>query len=282
VAARLKTRPLGSADRPAALARLAAAPRQNLLLLDLVARLGAPPSPGEMPAQVLGAWRGRELMATAALRPSLLLDSEMELEALEALLPYLCSLETGLVKSAEAIVTPLWERLRARGRSARVDRIETAYALERDAALPVAACVGARVRRARARDLEDLVMAARASLREEDRPDPFEGDPVGFRRWVGGRLHRARVVEVEGRVVFVAYADVRRPEGWLIQGVYTWPRMRRRGYAAAGTSALVEEAFRSGTDHVQLTVVDGNLPAIRLYQGLGFKPFARLRTVLFR
>jgi predicted GNAT family acetyltransferase len=221
-------------------------------------------------------------MGTAALRPSLVLDSQMGIEALEAMLPYLASIETGLVKSAEAIVTLLWERLRTRGRSARVDRLETAYALDCDAVRPVAPCIGARVRRARARDLEDLVMAARASLREEDRPDPFEGDPVGFRRWVRGRLHRARVVEAEGRAVFVAYADVRRPEGWLVQGVYTWPRMRRRGYAAAGISALVEEAFASSTDHVQLSVVDGNVPAIRLYQSLGFKPFATLRTVLFR
>jgi predicted GNAT family acetyltransferase len=32
---------------------------------------------------------------------------------------------------------------------------------------------------------------------------------------------------------------------------------------------------------VQLAVVDGNLPAERLYQSLGFKPFAKLRTILF-
>jgi hypothetical protein len=32
---------------------------------------------------------------------------------------------------------------------------------------------------------------------------------------------------------------------------------------------------------VQLAVVDGNEPGRRLYEGLGFAPFAKLRTVLF-
>jgi RimJ/RimL family protein N-acetyltransferase len=32
---------------------------------------------------------------------------------------------------------------------------------------------------------------------------------------------------------------------------------------------------------VQLAVVEGNAAAERLYEGLGFRPFARLRTILF-
>ena len=70
-------------------------------------------------------------------------------------------------------------------------------------------------------------------------------------------------------------------DGWLIQGVYTSPDARRRGYAAAGMSALAQEAFESGADHVQLAVVEGNEPAQRLYEGLGFEAYSRLRTVLF-
>ena len=62
------------------------------------------------------------------------------------------------------------------------------------------------------------MIAARESLREEGRPDPFTGDVRGFRRWVSGRVPRARVVEHDGQVAFVGYADVRRSEGWLLQG----------------------------------------------------------------
>ena len=79
----------------------------------------------------------------------------------------------------------------------------------------------------------------------------------------------------------VAYADVQRPEGWLVQGVYTWPELRRRGLAAVGVSDLCREAFAAGASHVQLAVVAGNTPARALYEGLGFEPFSELRTVLF-
>lgn len=268
-------------ERPAVLEHLRKDMPANLLLVDLSDNLGRPPGPRELPPRVLGLHRGAGLEAVASLRPSIALDSQMPPEAVEALLPHFEPLHSGLVKSAWNLVTPLWDVLSARGRKALVDRPESAFALRPENFRAVPRPGGATIRAAVDSDLEVLVVAARASLREEDRPDPFVGDPVGFRRWVQGRLHRARVVEVSGRAVFVGYADVRRSEGWLIQGVYTAPEMRRRGYAAAGMSALAEEAFAAGADHVQLAVVEGNEPARRLYEGMGFEGYARLRTVLF-
>jgi ribosomal protein S18 acetylase RimI-like enzyme len=44
---------------------------------------------------------------------------------------------------------------------------------------------------------------------------------------------------------------------------------------------VVAEARASGADHIQLAVVDGNAPAVALYDQLGFEAFDRLRTVLF-
>jgi predicted GNAT family acetyltransferase len=46
-------------------------------------------------------------------------------------------------------------------------------------------------------------------------------------------------------------------------------------------AGICQEAFESGADHVQLAVVNGNAAAERLYERLGFEPFAQLRTVLF-
>ncbi len=281
--ARLNAQLVSSSDRELVLSHLKQAALQNLLLLDLVARVGLS-SPTELTPQVLAAWRDGRPIGVASLRPSVVLDSAVDLDVLEILMPYFESIETGLVKSGTRIVSALWSRLSALGRSAQLDRAEIAYALHgADGAEGVLTNppAGCRLRRAVAKDVVELVVAARASLREEGRPDPFVGDPTGFRRWVRGRMHRARLIEVDGRIAFVGYADVRRPEGWLIQGVYTWPALRRRGLARAGMSGLIREAFSAGADHVQLAVVEGNTAGFELYESLGFRPFAELRTILF-
>ncbi len=279
----VKAQLLAHRDCQAALAFLERSAERNLFLMEMAAAVAQPPPPTEMAPRVVAAWEGRELVGVASLRPSVVMDADMQPEVLDACLPYLGAFESGLIKSERRTVAPLWDRLVRRGRRAMIDRGETGYRLVvKDWTSPVSAPKGdVRVRPAVAGDLEALVFAARASLREEDRPDPFDGDPVGFRRWVRGRVARARVVEAAGQVVFVGYADVRRSEGWLIQGVYTWPEARRQGYAALGMASLAEEAARAGADHVQLAVVEGNTPAIGLYRGLGFEPFSELRTILF-
>ena len=269
------------ADRGDVMARLARSPERNLFLLDLAGRLGLPPPAGELRSEVAAVWQGDDVIGVAALRPSVVLDADAVSEAIDALLPYLDALGVGLIKSPRPGVDYAWSALRRRGRRrALLDRIETAYAL-RDARARLRAAGSPRARPAVVEDLDALVVAARESLREEDRPDPFAGDVRGFRRWVRGRIPRARVVESAGEISFVGYADVQRGEGWLLQGIYTWPHARRRGFAATGTSALCDEAFASGADHVQLAVVDGNDAAQSLYEGLGFKPFGRVRTILF-
>jgi ribosomal protein S18 acetylase RimI-like enzyme len=265
------------------LARLRHEPRHNLLLMDLVARTEEDPGVGIRGCQVVVASRGAEIVGVASLRPSLILEDGLESETLAAVLPFLSRLEAGLIKSQAHAVGPVWECLRSVGRHPLLDRYEECHVLdtkglgEGPRVLPA----GASLRRGEPSDLDALVFAARSSLREEDRPDPSYGDPHGFRRWVRGRIGRARLLEVAGQPVFVGYADVCRPEGWLIQGVYTWPDQRRRGYARAGMLGMVDEAVQAGAEHVQLAVVEGNRPALGLYGSLGFRALSRLRTILF-
>ena len=273
---------MSSGQRAEVLARLRKEPRRNLLLLDLVEGTNAGAGDAGA-AQIVVARGGDEIVGIASLRPSLILETSIDPEGLAAALPLLSSLEAGLIKSQAQSVALVWESLRSRGRRPLLDRFEECHVLDCEAAgkgLPVLP-QGARLRRANPEDMEALVFAARSSLREENRPDPFDGDRNGFRHWVRGRMPRARILEVAGRPVFVAYVDVRRPEGWLIQGVYTWPEQRRRGYARAGMAGLIDEAIAGGAEHVQLAVVEGNRPALGLYEGLGFNALSRLRTILF-
>jgi RimJ/RimL family protein N-acetyltransferase len=289
----LNVRRLRWRDRAAALDYLGRDAAANLMLLDAAASLGLPGGgsgalagriSGRWPASTLAAaFEGERIRGVLAVRPSVLLDAAASAEAVEALAPQLDPVGAGLIRSPAAGVERLWAHLARAGRRAAVDRREIAHRLDLDAAAVAALPGSPALRSAREPDLEDLVIAARASLREEGRPDPFHGDPQGFRAWVHGRMARARVLEdAEGRVVFVAYADVQRPEGWLLQGVYTWPDRRRRGFARGGVAALCREAATAGAGHVQLAVVSGNAPAERLYAGLGFQPFLELRTILFQ
>jgi len=278
---RLRARRLGPDDRGTALALLRRDEEANLVLIDFVDRLGRALGPGEVPPQIYGAWDGDRLAAVAALRPSIVVSDGAPEEAFDVFVPLVLRVPSGLAKCDRHQVAPIWDALREAGRVASIDRIEIAYRLRPEAMVAAAAGLPGVARPARPEELEELVYAARASLWEEDRPDPAEGDPVGFQRWVQGRLPRARIVSEGGRTVFVAYADIRRREGWLVQGVYTWPDCRRRGFARRGMDSVVREAFASGAGHVQLAVVEGNDRAARLYEQLGFEPFAELRTVLF-
>ena len=279
--ARVIARRIKPEMRDEALAVLQRDPVGNLLLIDLVLRLASPPSPGEAATELLGAWRGDELLAVAALRPTLVFSAAAP-EVLEAFFPSLESIGIGLMKSSSGVIDPIWRHLaRRRRRHVMLDRLETAYVLRASDANLATRPGDVVTRAAFDADLDALVVAARESLREEDRPDPFAGDAEGFTRWVRGRVERARVVERGGTIVCVGYADVRLTTGWLLQGIYCWPEARRRGFATAGVADLCREAFSAGAGHVQLAVVDGNTAGVRLYERLGFKPVGKLRTVLF-
>jgi len=296
MAAAVESRLIGLADRETALHFLSRDAVANLFLLDLAARLGTPPAPGENRTRIVAAWRDDQIVGMAGLHPTVILDAvgmaglhptvildaNAGKEAVEAFIPYLEGIEVGLVKSLVPTVDLLWREFSARSsRRVIVDRIEIAYALHEGDSKRIEPIAGQSARCAADSDLDDLVVAALESLREEGRPDPFVGDAAGFRRWVRGRVARARVVEFAGRVAMVSYADVQRQEGWLLQGIYTWPDYRQRGLASFGVSELCHEAFAAGAHHVQLAVVEGNVAAQRLYEGLGFRPFAKLRTILF-
>src|SRR5688572_24563315 len=128
-----------------AIALLVRAPRENLLLLDLAARLGEAPPPGETATELVGAYRGGELVGVAALRPAIAFDAQIEPDAVAALLHYVEALDVGLVKCDPLCAELLWNHVsRRRPHRVWVDRFETCYALECAAATAVACPAGTR------------------------------------------------------------------------------------------------------------------------------------------
>ena len=281
IPAEFQSRLLGPQDRGAALDFLLPDAYEDLFLVDAVQNLGRALSPRDVVPLIYGAFEGDRLRGIASLRPSIVFSKAMPDEAIESLLPLVRKVPAGLVKCDCGLVERIWKALEAAGRRSMIDRIEIGYRLLPNSMIQASSSLPGLARPARIEDLEDLVFAARASLWEEDRPDPAEGDSAGFRRWVESRLARARIVSDSGSIVFVSYADVRRAEGWLIQGVYTWPAARRQGFAQRGMDSVIREAFASGASHVQLAVIEGNERASSLYEHLGFEPFSELRTILF-
>jgi GNAT superfamily N-acetyltransferase len=73
----------------------------------------------------------------------------------------------------------------------------------------------------------------------------------------------------EGEITSVAFGAVHE-RMMCLQWVVTEPDQRRRGYSRATLSALLRRGQEMGATGACLQVVAANLPAIRLYESLGF------------
>jgi predicted GNAT family acetyltransferase len=82
---------------------------------------------------------------------------------------------------------------------------------------------------------------------------------------------------VEGELVAVAGTHLISPTYGVaaVGNVFTHPAHRRRGYATACTSAVVEELLAKGIGTIVLNVDERNVQAMRIYQKLGFREHCR-------
>lgn len=80
--------------------------------------------------------------------------------------------------------------------------------------------------------------------------------------WVFGALEGKRLVAT-------ARAQAVTPGAWIIGGVYTAPSARGRGHGTAVTRAAVDAALAAGA-RPGLFVREENVPARRIYEGMGF------------
>jgi ribosomal protein S18 acetylase RimI-like enzyme len=106
---------------------------------------------------------------------------------------------------------------------------------------------------------------------------PMKLDEDGLREHIdtnGIELDCSRVA-LEERAVAFALLALRGAEGW-VGGMGTVPTRRGRGLGEQVLLAAVEAVRARGCRNVWLEVIDGNLPAIRLYRKLGFEPVREL------
>lgn len=178
-----------------------------------------------------------------------------------------------------AAVVPLWERLRPHWGPARSERLNQPFlVLDTDSQIPG----DDRVRPVALDEVDVLYPASVAMFTEEVGIDPTVGD---------GGAYRARVTQlvsdgcsyaiVEGdEIVFKAEVGASTSVTCQLQGVWVHPRHRGQGLSAAALSSVVFLVRRAFAPTVTLYVNDFNLPARRLYERVGFRPFETFATIL--
>jgi predicted GNAT family acetyltransferase len=185
---------------------------------------------------------------------------------------------SSIVGRAE-LAMPLWEMLTpfwGRARDVRPDQPLMALAG------PPKCLADPSVRRVRPAEIDLYMPAAIAMFREEVGVDPRLHD--------GGRAYRRRVQSLisdglafarfDGeRVVFKAEVGSMSSRVGQIQGVWTDPGWRGRGYGASGTAAVAQAIHDSGRI-ASLYVNSFNAPARAAYDRAGFEQVGTFATIL--
>jgi RimJ/RimL family protein N-acetyltransferase len=169
---------------------------------------------------------------------------------------------------------------RWRGRPTHINRIQIHYVLRpADSVSP--SDTGAR--RAEPSDLEAVVEMSEQMLMEDFRLPAGSLSREGIRLSMKQKIQDGRtwVLEKSGELVFKADVSARFSGGAQIEGVFTRPHLRGRGYAARGLAAINADLLRS-SEFVSLHVAEDNAAARRAYEKCGFRPFSELRLVLLR
>jgi hypothetical protein len=177
------------------------------------------------------------------------------------------------------LVEALWTRLRPRLDPPTVVRMnQPVYALRRRADFPDLKTV----RHATMRDLDPLVTACAAMHKEEVGIDPLERDAAGYRERIRELVERRRALVrvVDGSIAAKCEFSAVTGEAVQLMGVWTHPRFRRHGLARETLQEVCGHVFRTGKQ-VTLFVNDFNLPAVSLYESLGFQQIGMNRALIW-
>lgn len=137
------------------------------------------------------------------------------------------------------------------------------------------------LRQAIMEDIPKLTVAALAMHEEEIGVSNTEADMDALMRSTFQKVREGRawlLADPQGEVIFKASISLPNPYVAQIEGVWTHPQARGRGIAFRCMEQLCAELAQN-YELLSLTVGAQNLPAVRLYERLGFEAVDAWRTV---
>lgn len=279
---RWSLRPLGEDDVKAALGFLR---RDPLINVYLISRLEEERTVAV--AQMFAVRYNTDIVLVASLATNIVLaaDPVARREIIDAAIALIADRLVTRTIPVRAIISPadlvetLWTRIRSRYDPPSVVRMtQPIYALRRRLGFPDLETA----RFATLADLDRLVPACAAMHKEEVGIDPMERDATGYRERVRELVERGRAIVrvAQGRIASKCEFSAVTDDAVQLMGVWTHPDFRRQGLSRSTLEEVCGHLFRRGKS-VTLFVNDFNLPAIGLYEGLGFKRIGTNRALIW-
>jgi predicted GNAT family acetyltransferase len=282
VEGRWSLRALGEDDVKNAIAFLQ---RDPLINVYLISRLFEERSAAATQIYVVRHNRDIVLLASLATNIVLAADPAENPDVLDSAIAMIAERIVARMIPVRAIISPanlvekLWLRLRTRLDPPTVVRMnQPVYSIRRRFDFPDLT----EARYAALDDLEQLVPACAAMHKEEVGIDPLERDAAGYRERIRELIDRRRaIVHVQDGLIaskceFSAVSE----DAVQLMGVWTHPQFRRRGLAKEMLREVCGHLFRRGKN-ITLFVNDFNLPAIGLYESIGFQRIGMNRALIW-
>ncbi len=259
--------------------------REPLINIYLISRLIEERSAAA--TQIFAVRHNREIVFVASLATNIVLagDPTIPNDVTETAIALVAEHVFSRLLPVRAIISPaklvesLWSHLRNRIDPPTVVRMnQPIYAIRRRVDFPDLT----ESRFSTLRDLDALVPACAAMHREEVGIDPLARDAVGYRERVRELVEQERsiILVAGGRIAVKCEFSAVTNDAVQLMGVWTHPDERRKGFAARLLREVCGHLFRKGKT-VTLFVNDFNVPAINLYEGLGFQRIGVNRALIW-
>lgn len=282
VEGRWSLRALGEEDVRHAIAFLQRDPMMNVYL---ISRLLEERSAAATQIYIVRHNRNIVLLASLATNIVLAADPAEKPDILDAAIAMIGERIVTRMLPVRAIISPanlvekLWQRLRLRIDPPTVVRMnQPVYAIRRRFDFPDLTTA----RYATVDDLEQLVPACAAMHKEEVGIDPLERDTAGYRERIRELIDRRRAIVhvIDGFIASKCEYSAVSDDAVQLMGVWTHPQYRRRGLSRELLREVCGHLFRRGKN-VTLFVNDFNLPAISLYESIGFQRIGVNRALIW-